>query len=178
MQSANPLRQLVRNRTVVKVVGTAALTLVLLIPLAFIEDLVEERSVEVVAGLDIHPIQYLLVGCALTLFYLLLLSLAEHLSFSWSYLIASSAVVLLIGMYARALLARSGRAAVIGGGLGVVYGLLYVILREETLALLAGSWALFALLALVMFLTRKIDWASFGQKSKQPRVADHEPDTL
>jgi inner membrane protein len=70
-------------------------------------------------------------------------------------------------MYARALLARSGRAVVFTGGLGAVYGLLYVILREETLALLAGSWALFALLALVMFLTRKIDWASFGQSTKR-----------
>lgn len=118
---------------------------------------------EILCGLNIHPIQYLLVGAALTMFYLLLLSLSEHLSFAWSYAIAGSAVVLLIATYARALLAKSGRAAGFGLGLGAVYGLLYVILREETLALLAGSWSLFAVLALIMFLTRKIDWSSLNR---------------
>ncbi|MBN2494524.1 MAG: inner membrane CreD family protein [Deltaproteobacteria bacterium] len=118
---------------------------------------------ELLARLDIHPVQYLLVGCALTLFYLLLLSLAEHLPFTWSYLIAAGAVVAMIALYARAVLARSARAAALGCGLGAVYGLLYVILQEESLALLAGSWALFAILALLMYLTRRIDWAAFGQ---------------
>ncbi|MFC1609370.1 cell envelope integrity protein CreD [Myxococcota bacterium] len=121
---------------------------------------------EVLARLNIHPVQYLLVGCALILFYLLLLSLTEHLSFAWSYLIAASAVVLLIASYARAMLATAGRAAIFACGLGVVYGLLYIILKEETLALLAGSWALFALLAALMFLTRRVDWASFGRRAK------------
>ncbi len=120
---------------------------------------------EIIAKVSIHPIQYLLVGCALVLFYLLLLSVSEHLNFIWAYVIAATAVVGLISGYARAVLAKAGRAAVLGLALGGVYGLLYVILQEETLALLAGAWALFALLAALMFLTRKIDWTRFG-KSK------------
>ena len=121
---------------------------------------------EVVARLSIHPIQYLFIGCALVVFYLLLLSLSEHLAFGLSYLIAASAVVVLIFAYARTMLVKESRAALCGLGLGATYGLLYVILREETLALLAGSWALFALLALVMFLTRRVNWNTIGQKAR------------
>ncbi len=121
---------------------------------------------EMLSGLSIHPVQYLLVGCALILFYLLLLSLSEHLSFGLSYLIAAGAVVLLVAAYARAMLRSTGRASLCGAGIGGLYGLLYVILQEERLALLAGAWTLFAMLALVMYLTRNVDWSKLGQPTR------------
>lgn len=115
---------------------------------------------ELLAGLHIHVIQYALVGLALVLFYMLLLSQSEHVPFAWAYLIASAAVVLLITGYTRAILAGTAQALLCGSGLSAVYGLLYVILREERFALLTGSWALFAVLAAIMYLTRRLDWSS------------------
>lgn len=114
--------------------------------------------VEVVAGLHIHLVQYSLVGLALVMFYLLLLSQSEHMAFGYAYLIASGAVVALVTIYTRAILATTKHAAVCGIGLATLYGVLYPILREERYALLTGSWALFLLLATVMWVTRKTQW--------------------
>ena len=114
--------------------------------------------VEVLRQLRVHPIQYLLVGAALSIFFLLLLSLSEHLSFDLSYLIAAGACVALLGFYGRHLL-RSGRAgALFGTGVAALYGVLYALLQMEQTALVIGSVLLFAVLAGMMVLTRRLDW--------------------
>lgn len=109
---------------------------------------------------SLHPVQYLLVGSALCLFYLLLLSISEHVPFGLSYLVASSATVLLIGGYSMAILRGALRALLMTVVLGALYGYLYVLLQLEDYALLLGSVGLFVILALVMYLTRKIDWSA------------------
>jgi inner membrane protein len=113
---------------------------------------------EVFSGLSLHPMQYLLVGSALCLFYLLLLSISEHAPFGVSYLVASIATVLLIGGYSAAVLRGRLRALLMTVVLGVLYSYLYVLLQLEDYALLLGAAGLFAILAVVMYLTRRIDW--------------------
>ena len=113
---------------------------------------------EVLKQLRVHPVQYLLVGSALSSFFLLLLSLSEHLRFGVAYAIAAAACVLLLTYYASHMLRGLARGVPFGAGIALLYGLLYVLLQLEQTALLAGSIALFAVLALVMVITRKIDW--------------------
>jgi len=106
----------------------------------------------------IHSVQYLLVGAAMCLFYLLELSLAEHLGFVAAYAIASAAVILLITAYSVAVLKTMGRAIIIGAVVTLLYVYLYVLLMIEDYALLIGSIGLFLVLAAIMFLTRNVDW--------------------
>ncbi len=113
---------------------------------------------EVLGGRPLHPIQYVLVGAALCLFMLLELSFSEHLGFGGAYLIASAAVVGLIVHYAAGVLGSRSRAALVGGGLALLYVFHYVVLRNEDYALLLGSLLLFGALAAVMSLTRRIRW--------------------
>ncbi len=119
---------------------------------------------EVLAAVRVHSVQYLLVGAAMCLFYLLETSLAEHLGFGLAYILASSGVVGLIAAYATAVLGRTRRAGVVGGVLVALYGYLYVLLTNQDFALLAGSVGLFAALAAVMFLTRRVAWDEVGRK--------------
>jgi inner membrane protein len=113
---------------------------------------------EVLAGIRVHAVQYLLVGGAMSLFYLLLLALSEHLGVGVAYGIAATGIVVLITCYAIAVLTRRSRAAVVGGVVAALYANLYVLLHNEDHALLVGSVGLFAALALVMWLTRRVDW--------------------
>jgi inner membrane protein len=113
---------------------------------------------EVLSELALHPLQYLLVGLALALFYLLLLSISEHTGFAAAYGVSAAATVALVTTYAAAILARTLRAFAIGGLLAALYAYLYVLLRAEDDALLMGALALFVILALVMYGTRRIDW--------------------
>lgn len=110
----------------------------------------------------IHPVQYGLVGVALALFFLLLLSLAEHIAFGWAYLTATVICVGLLTYYVAAVLGTMARAVGFAGLLGVVYAALFTLLRLEDYALLAGSIFLFLVLAVVMVLTRRIDWHHIG----------------
>jgi inner membrane protein len=113
---------------------------------------------EVLGRLAIHPVQYGLVGIALSLFFLLLISLAEHIGFASSYAIATIACVGLIGYYAAHVLRNWRRGILFAAGLASLYGLLYVILRMEDHALLLGSLLVFACLAAAMIATRRVDW--------------------
>ncbi len=113
---------------------------------------------EVLAQRRVHPIQYLLVGMALALFYLLLLSLSEHIAFAQAYATASAAGVLLLAYYARHMLGSLRAGAAFGAGVALLYGMLWVLLQMEQSALVIGSGMLFAALAAVMVLTRRIDW--------------------
>jgi len=113
---------------------------------------------EVTARQKIHPLQYLLVGAALCLFFLLLLSISEFRSFGLAYLIAAAASTVLITWYCRSFLGAGVRTLIIAAGSAGVYTFLYITLRQQDYALLMGAIALFLLLAVVMFVTRKIDW--------------------
>jgi inner membrane protein len=113
---------------------------------------------EVLVGIAVHPIQSLFLCTALCLFYLLELSLAEHIGFVPAYIAASAAVTGMIGAYGCVALRAKRRGAALGAGIAALYGYLYVVLVNEDHALLVGSLGLFALLALVMFATRRVDW--------------------
>jgi len=113
---------------------------------------------EVLSSLRIHPIQYLLVGVAMCVFYLLELALSEHLGFLAAYLIASASIVTLNTVYCAAVLKTVRRGAMIGAVLVVLYSYLYILLTNQDNALLVGSIGLFLVVAAVMYLTRKIDW--------------------
>lgn len=125
---------------------------------------------EQVAGLKLHPIQYLTVGAALVLFFLLLLSLSEQFDFALAYLLSAVGVVLLVAGYARSILASTRRSAWLASGLSGLYGFLFVLLQLESYSLVFGSLGLFVLLAAFMFLTRRIDWYGVGlYKAAQDR---------
>ncbi|MCK4564708.1 MAG: inner membrane CreD family protein, partial [Verrucomicrobia bacterium] len=119
---------------------------------------------ELVKQLKIHPIQYGFVGLAQALFFLLLLSLSEHIGFGWSYLAASAATIGVIALYLCSVLKGFLRGALFGGVLALLYGALYGLLQSEDHALVAGSTLLFGLTALVMMLTRKVDWYALAAK--------------
>jgi inner membrane protein len=103
-------------------------------------------------------VQYFLVGAAISCFFLLLVSLSEHLSFAVAYAIAASACVVLLAYYASHILQSWKRGMPFGLGIATLYALLFVLLRLEQKALVVGAIALFLVLALVMMLTRKVDW--------------------
>lgn len=113
---------------------------------------------ELIKRLRIHPVQYLLVGLALAIFFLLLLSLSEHIAFLWAYLAAASACIGLLGFYLSHVLRSRARGIGFAAGLTLLYGALYGLLISEDNALVLGSLLLFAVLAAIMVVTRRIDW--------------------
>jgi inner membrane protein len=113
---------------------------------------------EVVSRRRVHPVQYTLVGLALALFYLLLLSLSEHIAFAEAYVAASASCVLLLGYYGAHILGRAVSGALFGAGMAGLYAFLWVLLQAEQTSLAIGSVLLFAVLAAVMVATRRIDW--------------------
>jgi inner membrane protein len=126
---------------------------------------------EIVYGALVHPVQYLVVGCAMCLFYLLLLALSEHIGFDRAYLVGAAADVALIAWYWNWVIRGGWHGVLMGIVLSALYGYLFMLLRLEDYALLAGAVGLFAMLAAVMFLTRKIDWyeLKLGQSSVDSR---------
>jgi inner membrane protein len=113
---------------------------------------------EVFTKRRIHPVPYLLSGIANIIFYLLLLSLSEQMQFYQAYLIAAAAVVVLLTLYARSLLSSWSKGWYMGLVGLLSYVLLYAVLNAQSYALLIGSIGAFVVVALVMFLTRKLDW--------------------
>lgn len=120
---------------------------------------------EVLSALRLHTLHYLLVGAALCLFYLGLLSLSEFIAFGTAYLAAATASTLLIGFYCRSILRSGARSLLIAAALTSIYGFLYFVLQMQDYALIAGTIALFAVLAIVMYATRKIDWSNQTRSS-------------
>lgn len=113
---------------------------------------------EVLAALRIHAFQYTMVGMALSLFYLALLSLSEFISFGGAYLAGAAASTLLITLYCGKVLGGGRRALLVGALLTVIYGFIFVILRLQDYSLLVGTAGLFLALGAVMYATRNIDW--------------------
>jgi len=113
---------------------------------------------EAIKRIQIHPIQYALVGAALAIFYLLLISLSEHISFGLAYLFATIACVGLIWFYLSHVFKNRTSASSAAIGIAGLYGMLYMILKSEDFALLMGAMLTFFSLGAVMIATRKIDW--------------------
>lgn len=124
---------------------------------------------ELVKQLPVHPIQYGLVGLALAIFFLLLVSLSEHLDFGMAYLLASVACIGLIAFYLTAVLHSMVRSAGFAAMLATLYGALYGLLVSEDNALVLGAGLLFLVLAAIMAVTRKVDWYRIaGNRAVEP----------
>lgn len=121
---------------------------------------------ELMSQTRIHPVQYLLIGLAITMFYVLLISISEHLIFGIAYLLSSSAVVLLICIYTKGIFKDRIFCSLVTGILITLYAYLYMLLQLEDYALLMGSLGLFAVLSLIMLATRKLDWYSLRVKQE------------
>ncbi len=116
--------------------------------------------IQTLSKINIHPFQYLMIGLALTMFYTLLVSISEHSNFLKAYLIAGISVIALITLYSKSILKTIKFPIFIGLSLTALYTFIYVIIQLENYALLVGSIGLFLILAIVMFVSRKIDWSN------------------
>lgn len=114
--------------------------------------------VEIIKGSSIHPLQYILIGLALCIFYTLLLSVSEYLNFNIAYALASAATVGLITLYTSGVFKQWRIAFAFGLVLSALYGFIFILIQLQDYALLFGSIGLFILLAIVMYYSRKIDW--------------------
>lgn len=123
--------------------------------------------IEVLNKVFIHPIQYILVGIALVVFYTLLLSLSEHMKFNLAFILSALATLLLIAGYIKAILKSSKLTYLISGILFVLYSFIFVIIQLQDFALLIGSIGIFIILGLVMYYSRKIDWYNLNLSGPQ-----------
>ncbi len=123
--------------------------------------------VEILNKKRIHPVQYILVGLALCIFYALLLSISEQLNFNWAFIISSLAVTLLIALYISAVFKNIKLTLLMSLLLLLMYGFIFTLLQLQDYALLMGSIGLFLILAVVMYLSRNIDWYAFSEDKKE-----------
>ncbi len=114
--------------------------------------------IELLQKKPVHPVQYVLVGIALIIFYTLLISISEFILFNYAYLIAATATVVLIALYAKSHFESWKTASLFGSVLASLYGFIFILIQLEDTALLVGSIGLFIVLALVMYASRKINW--------------------
>ncbi|RXK83091.1 cell envelope integrity protein CreD [Filimonas effusa] len=121
--------------------------------------------VELMYKRPVHPLQYLLVGLALTVFYTLLLSISEFIQFDLAYLIATVATVSLISLYVKGYFGNWKIAGIFAGLLSALYGFIFILIRLEDTALLVGSIGLFVMLAIVMYISRRINWYGYAANS-------------
>ncbi|MBX9795293.1 cell envelope integrity protein CreD [Sphingomonas sp.] len=133
---------------------------------------------DVVAGVRVSTVEYLLVGAGLVLFFVMLLAFAEVVGFLAAYLIASSAIVGLLSAYSAAVLKSWRRAGYIFALLAALYAVLYILLNLEAYSLLIGSVMLFVALAAVMYLTRNIDWGRLSGREDEALPDDRAPATI
>ena len=116
--------------------------------------------IQSISKIKIHIFQYTMIGLALVLFYTLLISITEHSSFSFAYFISSLMTVGLISLYSISILKNKKFPTFIFASLAALYGFIYVIIQLENYALLVGSIGLFAILATVMYVSRKVEWSA------------------
>ncbi|MEN8124175.1 MAG: cell envelope integrity protein CreD [Bacteroidota bacterium] len=114
--------------------------------------------IQTLSKIQIHPFQYLMIGIALTMFYTLLISISEHSDFLKAYIISAISVIVLITLYSKTILNQFKFSIFIGFSLFAMYAFIFVIIQLENYALIVGSIGLFIILALVMYISRKIDW--------------------
>ena len=119
---------------------------------------------EILKRLLIHPLQYLMVGLSLSVFYLLLTALSEHLAFATAYWISALGCISLIGIYTSAVLAGKVRALTLSSALLLIYGCIFVILNSEDFAFLMGALLIFSSLGALMLMTRNVNWYQLGEQ--------------
>ena len=118
---------------------------------------------EIINKKRVHPIQYILIGLAIILFYVLLLSISEHLNFDFSYILSAVAITTIITSYSGSILKNNRFTLTVCGILIILYTYLYIVIQLEDYALIMGSIGLLIVLTTVMYITRKIDWYSLGR---------------
>lgn len=123
--------------------------------------------IEVLNKVFIHPIQYILVGIALIVFYTLLLSISEHLKYNFAFILSALATLILIAGYVLAILKSGKLTLLISGILTIMYTFIFVIIQLQDYSLLIGSIGIFLILGLVMYFSRKIDWYDLNLMDKK-----------
>lgn len=123
--------------------------------------------VEILNRVLIHPIQYILVGIALVLFYVLMLAFSEQIHFDWAYLLAAVMTIGLIYFYAKAILHSWQLGAMTSSILTILYAFIFVIIQMQDFALIFGSIGIFIILGITMYFSRKIDWFDLKKDTKQ-----------
>ena len=121
---------------------------------------------EVYYRMYFHPIQYVMVGVALSLFYLLLVAFSEHVGFTTAYAIATAAVVVVVGFYASGILKSARKGFGIAVNTLLVYAFLFFLIRSQDYSLVIGATVLFAIFSLIMLLSRHVDWHQITQSSR------------
>jgi len=121
--------------------------------------------IELLNNQKVHPFQYLLIGLSLCIFYTLLLSISEYLSFQMAYGVATILTLGLILVYTQSLFQQPKLVGLIGGVMVLMYGFVFVVIQLEDTALLVGSIGLFLVLAAVMYFSRKIHWYNTSKPS-------------
>jgi inner membrane protein len=122
--------------------------------------------IEVLNRVFIHPVQYILVGIALIVFFTLLLSVSEHLPFNLAYILSAIATLMLIALYIKAILKNNKLTIHISSILFLLYSFIFIIIQLQDYALLIGSIGIFLILALVMYYSRKIDWYNLNMREE------------
>ncbi|HHF2862680.1 TPA: cell envelope integrity protein CreD [Vibrio alginolyticus] len=122
----------------------------------------------------VHPVQYGFIGLALALFYLLLISMSEHLGFNWAYVVSAVASTGLLSVYVSGMLSNTKHGVIFGACLLTLYGLLFGLLQAESYALVMGTLLCFAILSFTMVITRNIDWYARNKKAEESAKANHE----
>jgi inner membrane protein len=125
--------------------------------------------VEILNKWRIHPVQYLLVGLSICIFYLLLLSLSEQIGFNLSYLVSGTAIVGLISAYAASIFRKVKTTIILGGCLALLYAFLFILIQLADYALLIGSIGLFVAMGLIMYASRNVDWYSATSQKNRGR---------
>jgi len=123
--------------------------------------------IEVLNKLFIHPIQYILVGFSLIVFYTLLLAISEYLKFNLAFIISAVATLSLIAGYVKAILKSTKLTMLLSGVLAVLYSFIFVIIQLQDYALLIGSIGVFIILGIVMYFSRKIDWYNLNLEESE-----------
>lgn len=123
--------------------------------------------VEMLRKIYVHPLHYVLIGAALSLFYALELSFSEYMGFDIAYFIAALMTIGLVVLYGNSIIKSGKFALAVGMVMSILYGFIYIIVRMEEASLLAGSLGLFVLLAIIMFVTRKINWSAKTKDSAE-----------
>lgn len=114
--------------------------------------------IEMIVKKMVHPLQYILIGLALIIFYTLLLSLSEYIPFGWAYLVAGLAIVGMIGLFMRSVVKSNRLGFISAGVIAILYGFIYVLIQSQDYTLLIGSIGLFIILAILMYVSRYVNW--------------------
>lgn len=122
--------------------------------------------ISILSKLRLHPMHYFFVGCSIVMFYILLISFSEHIGFSYGYLLASTSVITLVSLYGRSLFQSKQKSLSIACILSSLFGFLFIVFKNQDYALLIGSIGMFITLALVMYVSRNINWSKLEIEEK------------